>query len=101
MTPRQRDSLAAAIDQRQGAKPADAVNPRETVSATLHRLNCYACHARDGIGGIEPERNPFFQTRQQEMGDEGRIPPALDGVGAKLNAKYLAHILNDEAKDRP
>lgn len=36
-----------------------------------------------------------------EMGDEGRVPPALDGAGDKLNEAWLKTILNEGAKDRP
>jgi hypothetical protein len=64
-------------------------------------FNCYACHERDKIGGVEEELNPFFATTQPEMGDEGRIPPPLTGVGAKLTTAYLKHILNQGAHDRP
>ena len=50
-------------------------------------FNCYACHVRDGVGGVEEARQEFFETTQKEMGDEGRIPPGLDGVGAKLTGR--------------
>jgi len=43
----------------------------------------------------------FADKTQQEMGEEGRVPPTLTGVGAKLNENYLRHILNDGAHDRP
>ena len=35
------------------------------------------------------------------MGDEGRIPPNLDAVGAKLKSAWLKHVFNNGAKDRP
>ena len=35
------------------------------------------------------------------MGDEGRVPPPLDGVGAKLNPDYFKQILDKGAHDRP
>src|SRR5262249_14979482 len=64
-------------------------------------LNCYACHQRDKLGGVEEAWNPHFVTNEREMGDEGRIPPALDGVGAKLTAAYLRKVLATGAHDRP
>lgn len=100
LTDRQREALAAAINTFK-QKVGSNVTPLESVSGTLHRLNCYACHQRGGVGGVEEARNAFFQTKQQEMGDEGRIPPSLDGVGAKLTAGYLSQIVSDGAKDRP
>lgn len=100
LTARQRETLAVAIE---GFQRADGttVTPRDVVLGTLYRLNCFACHQRGGVGGVEEARNAFFRTKQQEMGDEGRIPPSLDGVGAKLTAESLAHIVSDGAKDRP
>ncbi len=35
------------------------------------------------------------------MGEEGRVPPPLDGVGAKLTLNYLKQILDKGAHDRP
>jgi hypothetical protein len=37
----------------------------------------------------------------QEMGNEGRVPPPLTGVGDKLQAKYIAQAISGGAKDRP
>ena len=34
------------------------------------------------------------------MGDEGRLPPKLDGVGGKLTEKWLKQLLNEGSKDR-
>jgi hypothetical protein len=65
------------------------------------RLNCYACHERGKVGGVEDDLNKYFQTVMPEMGDEGRIPPSLNGVGAKLKPAYLKKILNDGSHDRP
>ncbi len=64
-------------------------------------FNCYACHVRDKVGGPTEEANKLFVTTQPEMGDEGRVPPPLDGAGAKLNADYLKQILDQGAHDRP
>ena len=64
-------------------------------------MNCYGCHVRDGLGGVEPDRDLAFETTQKEMGDEGRVPPLLTGVGGKLTEEWLKHVLFDGAKDRP
>lgn len=73
----------------------------ERLARTLVGFNCVACHARGELGGIEEPRNAWFQTTQPEMGDEGRIPPHLDGTGAKLTEDWLKSILANGAKDRP
>lgn len=100
LTEGQRQSLTAAIKRRQEPSVA-AWEPEQRVRRHLATFNCYACHQRDKIGGIQPDLNSYFHTSQAEMGDEGRIPPALDGVGAKLSADWMAKVLREGAKDRP
>jgi mono/diheme cytochrome c family protein len=92
----QRGSLAAAIKT-----PPAAPEPKEVIARTMTTFNCYACHVRDKVGGPEEALNAAFQTTQPEMGDEGRVPPPLDGVGAKLNPEYMKSILDKGAHDRP
>jgi hypothetical protein len=53
------------------------------------------------VGGVEQVLSPFFATTEKEMGEEGRVPPALNGVGAKLNPDYLKKVLATGAHDRP
>jgi mono/diheme cytochrome c family protein len=93
----QRSTLAAALKTLPFAKPA----PAEIVARTMTAFNCFACHERNQVGGVTEELNPYFATAQPEMGDEGRVPPSLTGVGAKLNGEYLRHILDRGAHDRP
>ena len=96
----QRDTISAAISSLKREAPPVA-NPQETAAHILATFNCYACHERDEIGGVEQARNDLFKTKQKEMGDEGRIPPHLNGVGAKLQLNYLKQIFARGAKDRP
>jgi hypothetical protein len=64
--------------------------------------NCLACHERDGHGGVEPGRVPHFTTTvDADLGDEGRIPPTLTGVGAKLTPAALKSILTGHGSARP
>ena len=77
------------------------ISNEQRIAHTLAAFNCYACHARGEIGGPERERNALFVTTIPEMGDEGRIPPPLDGAGDKLNEAWLNHILRHGATDRP
>lgn len=78
-----------------------ATVPPTNIVQTMTAFNCYACHQRDNLGGVEPALNDYFQTPQKEMGDEGRIPPHLNGVGAKLNPSYLRKVLANGSTDRP
>jgi mono/diheme cytochrome c family protein len=94
----QRSALAAALKT---PTPPTKPSHEEIVTATMTTFNCYACHERGKVGGVEQSVNSFFATTQPEMGEEGRIPPALDGVGAKLRPEYVKHIFNQGAHDRP
>jgi len=74
----------------------------ETVDLRLMQLNCYACHQRDGRGGVGPRRRQFFQTvGHVDLGDEGRIPPPLDGVGRKLTNGWFKKVFFGTGDVRP
>jgi len=99
LSDRQKSSLVAAIAAAKST-PKE-LTPGEYVSRTLVRFNCIACHERDKVGGVVPARDHFFQSDMPEMGDEGRIPPSLTGVGAKLKPEWLKSIVDQGAQDRP
>lgn len=93
----QRSALALAIKSPAGGKST----AEEIITRTMTALNCYACHQRGNIGGIEDGVSAFFATTQPEMGEEGRLPPPLNDTGAKLRSDYLQHVFNQGAHDRP
>ncbi len=72
----------------------------QLVHSTMAAMNCYACHSRGGIGGPDASSNASFKSTIQEMGDEGRLPPPLDGAGDKLQEEYIRSILRDGADER-
>ena len=82
------------------ARPLDA---HAEIERTMTVLNCYACHQRDGQGGPEGLRNAYFTsgTNGMDLGDEGRLPPRLTGVGAKLQEGWMERVLWDGASVRP
>ncbi len=94
----QRSALVAALKAPPVKQPPAA---REQIAQTLMAFNCYACHERDKVGGPVSDLDAFFATTQPEMGDEGRLPPPLNGVGAKLTSAYLRKVLDQGARDRP
>ncbi|MBS0203578.1 MAG: cytochrome c1 [Planctomycetes bacterium] len=94
LSPKQRASLTAALKGNAEEAPA------EKLHRTLASLNCYACHKRGALGGVEEARNPYFETLQKEMGDEGRLPPLITGVGDKLRPDWLKQVLFNGADDR-
>lgn len=68
----------------------------------MMKLNCYACHERGQRGGVGPNRRRYFETvGQVDIGDEGRLPPPLDGVGRKLRRDALQGAINADINVRP
>ena len=72
------------------------------VAHSMIRLDCIACHERPDVGGPSVEaRARFASDDDAELGDEGRIPPPLDGVGNKLRLEALRDVLANGTKVRP
>ncbi len=72
------------------------------VAHTMTRLNCIACHARDGVGAPSAERLTLFVGDDEaELGDEGRLPPSLDDVGDKMRLDALKKTFAEGTKVRP
>jgi len=96
----QRDALRATLAGRSRLdRPQTAA---ERVAATLTRRDCVACHARDGYGGPSPSRADYFSTvTDADLGDEGRLPPHLSGVGRKLRSSWLREVLARHGAERP
>lgn len=100
LTAEERLALRGAVAQ--AAELNRPLAPAQTLHHTLARLNCYACHARDGYGGPTDLRAAYFTTLgETDLGDEGRLPPALTGAGFKLRPEALGAILTNHAAARP
>lgn len=83
-------------------KDLNAPSPAERMAHHLSTFNCYACHDRDGKGGPEEGRRLYFTTPiPVDLGDEGRMPPSLDLVGAKLTETGLGQVLFSGHVNRP
>jgi cytochrome c2 len=96
-TSRQRNVLTAAIASLKSPRESSTVSD---IHNTLITFNCYACHKRGEIGGVEADRDAHFTTKQPEMGDEGRLPPSLTGVGDKLQDAWLKQVIEQGSSDR-
>ncbi|MBI1840056.1 MAG: c-type cytochrome [Verrucomicrobia bacterium] len=84
------------------SKLREPLLPKAQLARTLAALNCLACHSRDGAGGPTEARNGFFTTANNEdLGDEGRMPPHLSGVGDKLRTDWIQKVLLEKAAVRP
>ena len=92
----QRAAIQAAIEQ-----SGNELTKSQQISVTLQTLRCYACHERDGIGGVSDARDPYFLTSNENLGPQGRIPPPLTGVGAKLKPKWMRQVLVSGRAIRP
>lgn len=96
----QRAALRATLANRAGL--AQTLDPRAQVVRAMSALNCSACHSRAGVGGPDAARAEYFTTvGEVDLGDEGRLPPHLTGVGAKLRGDWLSEVLLRRGTVRP
>jgi len=71
----------------------------QKVDWQMTRLNCYACHDRDGKGGPEDPRAQYFTSNDgsaESLGELAHLPPRLDHTGRKLTKGWLEKILFGE-----
>ncbi|NND99976.1 MAG: hypothetical protein HKN47_21875 [Pirellulaceae bacterium] len=97
LTPKQRQLIRDVVPQIDSLALTDS----ETIDKTLVTFRCIACHDRGTLGGVPPERNHLFTGTRPELGNDGRIPPPLDHVGAKLQQNELVTVLHQDARRRP
>jgi mono/diheme cytochrome c family protein len=88
----QRQCLNLALSLVQ--KPAKQVplSREQRIDWELQRLNCYACHDRDGKGAAEDPRAAYFLPK-----DAAHMPvfaPTLDGIEKKYQRSELEEILS-------
>ncbi len=65
------------------------------VAKTLTAFQCIACHTRDDYGGVHETYSPYFVSSELKLGDDGRIPPPLTLIGAKLQPAWMKKVLFD------
>jgi hypothetical protein len=100
VTSRQRRQLSAFL---RGLPEIRTLNvPHDRAASTMRRLNCTACHGFHADEGPDARAAGYFKTRgEADLGDEGRLPPELSDVGARLNASWVRAVLEDGATARP
>lgn len=87
-------ALKAAVDAESSAGTNESAVRANELDLQFLKLNCLACHERKGKGGIGRYRRPYFETvGHVDIGDEGRLPPPLTGVGRKLSSAWLTQVL--------
>ena len=73
---------------------------KDQLELQLLTYNCYSCHERDGRGGVARFRRDYFETVSKvDLGDEGRLPPPLTGVGRKLQPAWFKNVLLGKKAD--
>jgi mono/diheme cytochrome c family protein len=77
-----------------------AQNHAVRAETSLKAMQCTACHQRDGVGAPSEEQMRLF-VGEGDLGEEGRIPPSLTGVEAKLKPQWLSNVVTTGAKVRP
>jgi len=78
---------------------APQLTAQQKVDWQMTRLNCYACHDRDGKGGPEDPRAQYFTSNDataESLGELAHLPPNLDNTGRKLTRGWLEKILFGE-----
>lgn len=81
LTAAQRAAIATAVKK---PPPAD---PKAALAHAATALNCVACHARGDSTPDAGRAAYFVYEAVADLGDEGRLPPALTGVGGKLTPR--------------
>jgi len=92
----QRADLVAALRAQD-----EPLTDEQQIRQQLAARNCIACHERGTFGGIPPERNAFFTSNDEGLGQESRMPPPLTGVGAKLQRAWLEDCVAYGQEVRP
>lgn len=91
LTKAQRDAIATTL--KSFARPTE-LSSQAKLHLTMASLNCYACHQRGDVGGPEDARRDYFVYEKiVDLGDEGRLPPPLHEVGAKLTDDGFSDML--------
>ena len=97
LSTQQREAIGIAFSRPERPSLSDD----ELLRRQFLAFNCYGCHGYAGEGGPEPGRSLYFGSRDEDLGDEGRFPPALDQVGRKLQRAALSAILRGRGGIRP
>lgn len=100
LTDRQRTVIVSGLQNQ--AVLTEPLTPDQQIKRTMTTLNCYACHQRDRRGGIVGlGRDYLTSVGEVDLGDEGRVPPHLNDVGAKLQPSWIRSVLTEGASVRP
>lgn len=92
----EKGEMASALGQL-----SEPMTSSDHINLTMQTLQCFNCHQRNDHGGIADNRDIYFKSENENLGPQGRIPPTLTHVGAKLNTKWLRQVLVSGRAIRP
>ena len=97
---REREAIQIAIAEREAL--LEPLAPEAELERALASMQCVRCHVRDGAGGPDDAtRARFVSAEEADMGDQGRYPPTLTGLGDKLRVEAIRATLDGDARVRP
>lgn len=68
-------------------------DPQAAIRRIMLQRNCFACHKRGEFDGPATDIALHFTSAKDDLGDLGRLPPPLDGVGRKFERAALESML--------
>jgi mono/diheme cytochrome c family protein len=99
---KQIESLKISLADLKNNKTKEKLSHQAQLDFRILKLNCYACHERDKQGGIGRNKKRFFETiGHVDIGDEGRFPPELTGLGLKMHQGWIKKVLEGISEIRP
>lgn len=70
------------------------------VQQLMGSRDCFACHRRGDLDLLS-QHEEHFTTRDASIGQDGRLPPTLTGVGGKLQRGWLHNTIGHGQRERP
>lgn len=95
LSKQQIDDLRAAL-----ASLETPLAPEARVQQLMASRNCFACHVRGEVDTMAM-RQDDFTTRDASIGQDGRLPPTLTGIGSKLQDEWLHNSIAHGQLERP
>jgi mono/diheme cytochrome c family protein len=95
------DRKALRLFLKDGTTGAGSPAPAHAARVTIQRLNCLACHSRDGEGGLSTDLLDELRRYEKAENAEAVSPPPLTGVGHKLRTPWLKQVLTQKGRARP
>lgn len=95
LTDSQRDDIRLAL-----TTIAQPLAGEARIQQLMASRNCFACHTRGDVDAVTQHQD-VFTTNAPSIGQDGRLPPTLTGVGGKLQADWLQNAIAHGQQERP